>query len=246
VTTAAAIIIGDEILSGKVRDLNSAPLIDLFANLGVELQRIAYIGDEEEDIIAEVRQCADRYDVVVTSGGVGPTHDDRTVAAIARAFDVAVERHPDLEKMIHAWWRDRVTDAALRMAEIPAGSRLVFSGDGLLPLVAFRNVYIFPGIPRLFSAKIAALRHELHGTRKHLASIYLMADESTVADRVTAVDAAVPRVKIGSYPRSEGEDHRVWITLESDDPKLLDDAVDRVLEVLDDDEVVRVERAQDR
>lgn len=244
VTTAAAIIIGDEILSGKVRDANAVPLIELFAHLGVELQRIAYIGDAENDIVDEVRSCAERYDVVVTSGGVGPTHDDRTVAAIARAFHVSVERHPELEKMIHAWWRDRVTDAALRMAEIPAGSRLVFSGDGLLPLVAFRNIYIFPGIPRLFSAKIAALRNELHGTRKHLASLYLDTDESAVADRVTAVDAALPRVKIGSYPRTEGEDHRVWITLESDDLQLLNDAVDRLLEVLGEDEVVRIERPE--
>ncbi len=146
-TTAAAIIIGDEILSGKVRDANSAPLIDLFAEIGVDLQRIAFIGDEVEDIIAEVRGCSERYDAVITSGGVGPTHDDRTVPAIAKAFGVEVECHPDLEKMIRAWWGERFTEAALRMAEIPAGSRLIYSNDGLIPMVAFRNIYIFPGIP---------------------------------------------------------------------------------------------------
>ena len=93
-TTAAAIIIGDEILSGKVRDANSAPLIDLFAEIGVDLQRISYIGDAEEDIIAEVRFCAERYDAVITSGGVGPTHDDRTVAAIARPSESASSATP--------------------------------------------------------------------------------------------------------------------------------------------------------
>lgn len=241
-TTAAAIIIGDEILSGKVRDANSAPLIDLFAEIGVDLERIAYIGDAEEDIIAEVRTCAERYDAVITSGGVGPTHDDRTVAAIARAFGVGVERHPDLVRMIHAWWGERLTEAALRMADIPAGSRLVYSNDGLIPMVVFKTVYIFPGIPRLFAAKVKALRNELTGSRKHVASVYLNSDESAIADRLTAVDGASPEVKIGSYPRSEGEDHRVWITFESASPEAANAAVDRLLAVLDEADVVRVER----
>ncbi len=242
-TTAAAIIIGDEILSGKVRDANSAPLIDLFAEIGVDLQRISCIGDAEDDIIAEVRICAERYDAVITSGGVGPTHDDRTVASIAKAFGVGVERHPDLVKMIHAWWGERFTEAALRMADIPAGSRLVYSNDGLIPMVAFNNVYIFPGIPRLFAAKIAALRGEFEGSRKHLANLYLNSDESAIADRLTAVDGACPEVKIGSYPRSEGEDHRVWITFESISADAANAALDQLLEVLDEAEVVRVERS---
>jgi molybdenum cofactor synthesis domain-containing protein len=242
-TTAAGIIIGDEILSGKVRDANAAPLIALCAEVGVDLQRISYIGDTEEDIVAEVRFCAERFDAVITSGGVGPTHDDRTVASIAKAFGVGVERHPDLIKMIHAWWGERLNEAALRMADIPAGSRLVYSNDGLIPMVAINNVYIFPGIPRLFAAKVKALRGELEGSRKHLANLYLSSDESAIADRLTAVDSASPEVKIGSYPRSEGEDHRVWITFESASAEAANEAVDRLLAVLDAAEVVRVERS---
>jgi len=244
VTTAAAIIIGDEILSGKVRDANAAPLIDLCAEMGIDLQRISYISDQEEDIIAEVRHCSGKYDAVVTSGGVGPTHDDRTVNAIAQAFNVDVVLHPELEKMIRAWWGDRFTEAALRIGEVPEGSRLIYSNDGLIPLVEFKNVYIFPGIPRLFKAKIVALRDVLEGSPHYRSCLYLSPDESAVADRLTAVDAACPEVKIGSYPRSEGEDHRVWVTFESSDPAELDAAVDRMLEVLDEDEVVRIERNQ--
>ncbi len=245
-TTAAAIIIGDEILSGKVREANTAPLIDLFADIGVELRHISYIGDDEEDIIAEVRLCSERYDAVITSGGVGPTHDDRTVAAIAAAFGVGVERHPELVEMIRAWWGERFTEAALRIAEIPAGSRLIYSNDGLIPLVVFRNVYIFPGIPRLFSAKIEALRGELDGSPRRRADLYLSADESVIADRLAAVDEASPGVKIGSYPRSEGEDHRVWITMEAADEESVNAAVDRLLEVLPAGDVVRVERPGSR
>lgn len=242
-TTAAAIIIGDEILSGRVHDANGPPLIELFAEIGVDLQRIAYIGDAEEDIVAEVRLCAERFDAVITSGGVGPTHDDRTVAAISAAFGVAVERHPDLVEMIRAWWGERFTEAALRMADIPAGSRLVYSNDGLIPMVAFRNVFIFPGIPRLFAAKIPALRGELAGTPKHLANLYLNSDESVIADRLTDIDRACPNVKIGSYPRSEGEDHRVWITFEATDATAADAALEQLLEVLDEGDVVRVQRS---
>jgi len=110
-------------------------------------------------------------------------------------------------------------------------------------MVAFNNVYIFPGIPRLFAAKIVALRSELEGTKRHLANLYLNSDESAIADRLTEVDSACPDVKIGSYPRSEGEDHRVWITLESADSTAANAALDQLLEVLDKAEVVRVERS---
>jgi molybdenum cofactor synthesis domain-containing protein len=245
-TTAAAIIIGDEILSGKVRDRNAGPLIDLLAELGVDLQRIAYISDEEDDIISEVRSCSDKYDVVITSGGVGPTHDDRTVPSIAAAFGVAVEVHPDLEKMIRAWWGERFTEAALRIGQVPVGSRLLYSGDGLIPLVQFRNIFIFPGIPRLFAAKIGALKSELIGSERHRRNLHLSPDESAVADRLAEVDRSFPEVKIGSYPRSEGEDHRVWVTLEGTTASAVDAALDRLLEVLDADEVVRVERPNEK
>jgi len=144
--------------------------------------------------------------------------------------------------MIRAWWGERFTEAALRIADIPAGSRLIYSNDGLIPLVAFHNIYIFPGIPRLFAAKIEALRGELDGSPRHRADLYLSADESAIADCLAAVDEASPEVKIGSYPRSEGEDHRVWITMEAADAESVNAAVDRLLEILPADDLVRVER----
>ena len=229
VTTAAALIIGDEILSGKVRDTNTERIIELMRDLGVDLKRIVTMGDEEEEII--------------TSGGVGPTHDDRTVAAVARAFEVGVERNPDLERMIRYWWGERFTEGALRMANVPAGSKLLYSSDGNMPLVVCRNVYLLPGIPRLFAAKIAALREVLHGESHATANLYLSSDESSVATILSDVDDAFPAVKIGSYPRHEsGGDHQVWVTVEAADRADTDAAVDRLLELLPAGEVVRVER----
>jgi molybdenum cofactor synthesis domain-containing protein len=242
VTTVAALIIGDEILSGKVRDTNAGRLIELMRELGVELRRIVTMGDDEDEIAAEVRACSERYDAVITSGGVGPTHDDRTVAAVARAFGVGIERNLELERMIRSWWGDRLSDGALRMANVPEGSTLLYSADGNMPLVVCRNVYLLPGIPRLFAAKIGALRAVLQGERHASADLYLSSDESAVAHILAEVDRAFPAVKIGSYPSSGGADHQVWVTVEAVTDAEVAAAVDRLLELLPADEVVRVDR----
>jgi len=245
VTTAAAIIIGDEILSGKFRDENTPLLIDLLAELGVELQRIVVIGDDCPTIAAEVASCASRYDVVMTSGGIGPTHDDCTVRGVAAAFGLGVELHPELEAMIRGYWRGRFTPAALRMAEVPAGSRLLAGGDGLLPLIVCRNVYLFPGVPRLFSAKLPSLRRELKGTVKVLNGLYLRSDESRIAPLLDRVVAEFPEVKIGSYPRFGETEFRVWISLESVDGARVAAAVGRLLELLPPEDVVRIDRGNE-
>jgi molybdenum cofactor synthesis domain-containing protein len=243
-TTAAAIIIGDEILSGKVRDVNSPLLIDLLAELGVDLERIVVIGDDHAVIAAEVAACSAGYGVVVTSGGVGPTHDDCTVRGVADAFGVGVVRHPDIEAMIRAWWGARFTEAALRMAEVPEGAHLLDGEDSLLPLVVFKNVYLFPGVPRLFAAKLPSLRRVLSGTPKVVYGVYLNSDESRIAPLLAQVAEEQPDVKIGSYPRfGEHTDHRLWISIEAVDGNRVAAATDRLLALLKDEDIVRVERS---
>jgi molybdenum cofactor synthesis domain-containing protein len=242
VTTAAAIIIGDEILSGKVREVNLPVIVDLLHELGVELRRVVVISDAISDIEAEVRHCARTHDVVITSGGVGPTHDDRTMEGVARAFDVPLERHPEIERMIRTYWKDRLTEAALRMADAPRGSRLLYGSDGLLPLVACRNVYVLPGIPKLFAAKIKSLAKEMAGSPQVLQSLFLSADESSIAAVLWQVEREFEEVKIGSYPRLDAVDHRVWVTVEGPHQEQVEQAVARLLELLPEDQVVRVER----
>jgi molybdenum cofactor synthesis domain-containing protein len=243
-TTAAAIIIGDEILSAKVRDTNTPLLIDFMAELGVDLERIVVIGDHCKAIAAEVAACSEKYGVVITSGGVGPTHDDCTVRAVADAFGVQVVISPDIEAMIRAYWGERFTESALRMAEMPEGSRLFYGDDGLLPLVVFENVYLFPGVPRLFAAKLPSLRSELSGTPKVVHGVYLNSDESRIAPLVGQVAEECPKVKVGSYHRfGEGKDHRLWISVEGVDAEDVAAATDRLLDLLKDEEIVRVERS---
>lgn len=240
-TTAAALIIGDEILSGKVCDTNTPLLIELLRDIGVQLCRVVYLCDSVEEISAEVKACSENFDAVITSGGVGPTHDDRTVEAVAQAFGVDVVRHPDIASMIRTYWGDRFTEAALRMADMPDGARLLYTSDGLLPLVVFRNIYLLPGVPRLFAAKMRALRAELKGEPPQLRHLYLNSDESRIAPLLSQVDQEFPTVKIGSYPRFEAGDFRVWVTVEAATATDVEAAVGRLLELLPADEVVRVE-----
>jgi molybdenum cofactor synthesis domain-containing protein len=241
VTTAAALIIGDEILSGKVCDTNTPLLIELLRDIGVQLCRVVYLCDSVDEISAEVKACSENFDAVITSGGVGPTHDDRTVEAVARAFDVGVVRHPDVETMIRAYWGERFTEAALRMADMPDGARLLYTSDGLLPLVVFRNIYLLPGVPQLFAAKMRALRAELRGEPLQLRHLYLSSDESCIAPLLSQVDREYPEVKIGSYPQFEAGDHRVWVTVEAAAAADVESAVKRLLDLIPPDQVVRVE-----
>ncbi len=228
--TAAVVVIGDEILSGKVAEANLGILIPMLRQEGVELRRVAIIPDDLAAIAEEVGRCALAHDVVITSGGIGPTHDDLTVAGVARAFDLPVTRDAELERHIRHRWSERLTDAALRLADVPAGARLLPADDGLLPLVAVRNVYLLPGVPALFQRKLATLRRELGGgTPPALMTLTLAVEETAIAELLSAVAAAFPQVAIGSYPQGRA---KVWVTFEGSDPHQVAQACHRLAELL--------------
>src|SRR5438445_398149 len=152
--TAGIILIGNELLSGKVVDANAAYLCRELRALGVDVRRIVVIPDEVNQIAAEVAQFSGRFDVVFTSGGVGPTHDDVTIEGVARAFGVPVVRDARMVEVIQRFSGGNLNAARLRMAEIPEGA-LPMMGDGLVfPAVVMKNVYVLPGVPELFRQKI--------------------------------------------------------------------------------------------
>ena len=212
--TAGIAIIGDEILSGKFVEENAAFLIGELRALGVDLRRIVVIPDDKADIAQTVRDLAARFDHVFTSGGVGPTHDDVTIAAIAEAFGMSVVRHPELEARVRAYWGERLTDANLRLADIPSGAHLVYGKDQVWPVVAVENVYILPGVPGLFRRKFVDIRDRFRTEPVTIARVYIDADEGFIADDLDHVVAAHASVKIGSYPRFSEKDFKVLVTLE--------------------------------
>jgi FAD synthetase len=215
VATAGIVIIGDEILSGKFVEENAAFLIGELRALGVELRRISMIPDDLDDIAATVTDFARRFDHVFTSGGVGPTHDDLTMAGIARGFGTTVVREPELERRVRLYYGTKLVDANLRLADVPDGAELVWGKDMVWPVVAYKNVYILPGVPTLFKRKFVDIRDRFRTEPVFAARVYVDADEGAIANDLDAVVAAYPAVKIGSYPRFAEKDFRVMLTLES-------------------------------
>lgn len=216
-TTAAIAIIGDEILSGKYADENSRLAIDELRALGVRLQRIVVLPDDEEDIGATVAELSRRFDLVLTTGGVGPTHDDVTMAGIARGFGVPVVRHPALVELLRRYYGGAPTDAQLRLAEVPDGAELIELPGLEAPAVRVRNVYVFPGVPSLFRKKLRALRDRFRAAPFVVARLFLAVDETVIADRLTKVAADHPTVSIGSYPRFDQAVFELILTIEGKD-----------------------------
>lgn len=240
--TAGIILIGNEILSGKIADANAAFLCRELRALGVEVRKISVIPDEVDLIAAEVREFSEALDVVFTSGGVGPTHDDVTMEGVARAVGTRVIRHPRLIALLEAYYKGPVNEARLRLAEVPEGAELVSDGALMFPAVAVRNIYILPGVPEIFRQKFEALKERFRETPFHLASVFVAVGEGTLAEHLNALVARHPDLMVGSYPEFSNPEYKVKVTLESKDAGLVDRAVAELLAGLPTGALVRVQR----
>ena len=239
--TAGILIIGSEVLSGKVTDENSPYLVRELRDLGVDVRRILTIPDEFPVIVEAVRDMARTHDLVFTTGGVGPTHDDVTMGAIAQAFGRRIVRQPLLEAMLRQHYAAEITAAQLRMAEVPEGSRLLGEEACHLPIVACENVFVFPGVPETVRRKFARIRETFREAPYVLRRIYLRCDEGEIAaDLCGAVDR-FSAVQIGSYPILHNPDHNVLVTLESKRAEEVEEALRYLLARLPASFVVRVE-----
>jgi molybdenum cofactor synthesis domain-containing protein len=216
--TAAALVIGNELLSGKVRDANVVELARLLRRLGVDLRRVLMVPDEPELIAAEIAALARDHTFVFTSGGVGPTHDDVTVAAVAAAFGLAVGPHPELEQLLRDHYRERLTDGHLAMARAPEGARLLQAEGVRWPLTVVRNVWVLPGVPEIFRMKLAVVEAHLGADRPYISrAAYTNLDEGTLKPLLDAVVADHPDVFVGSYPTWSDPSYRTKLTFDGKD-----------------------------
>src|SRR6266511_563538 len=200
--TAGIILIGNELLSGKVADANAVYLCRELRALGVEVRRIVVIPDEIEQIAAEVSEFSRGFDVVFTSGGVGPTHDDVTIEGVARAFGVPVVRDPAMVAALEGFYGGHLNPARLRMAEIPEGAHPM-TADGLVfPAVVVNNVYVLPGVPELFRLKFEALKERFRDVPFHLASVFVSVGEGTLESKDRAYMARALEDFLGCLPPS--------------------------------------------
>jgi molybdenum cofactor synthesis domain-containing protein len=240
VTTAAIIVIGNEVLSGKVDEQNARFLIKELRALGVELRRVSMIRDDVDTIADEVRALAPQFDHVFTTGGVGSTHDDVTLEGVAKGLGVPIERSAELESLIHAHFRERVTDSVLRMADLPRGATLLGADLLVVPVVRVRNLFVLPGVPEFVRSKFEVLRPLLRDRPIALRQIDLSVGEDRIAELLREALAAVPGIEIGSYPRFDEADYKVRVTVESKESAAVDRGIDFLLARLDPSVVVRV------
>jgi len=233
--TAAILLIGDEILSGKVEDENARYLVRELRRAGVTVGRIEVVPDQLEVIAESVRRLSAGFQWVFSSGGIGPTHDDVTFAAVAAAFDRPVARDPQLEALMRRSWGQQLHVRDLRMADIPLGARLEHGPGGastVWPVVVMENVWILPGVPQIFRKKFEAVRELFRGPAIHGRAVYSAEPEGVIADVLDQVVEAFPSVAIGSYPHLEAVDYRVKITLDGRDAGAVNDATARLVERL--------------
>ena len=240
--TAGIVVIGNEILSGKVVDTNSPFLVKELRALGVDVQRITVIPDVLDEIELTVRDFHERFDFVFTSGGVGPTHDDVTIDGVARAFRRPVVREPELERRLREFYKDKINDARLKMSEVPQGSELIYGGTLAFPTILVGNVYVLPGIPEILQSKFLALRERFSGDPFHLRVVYTREGEGSIAESLNDTLRKFPELLLGSYPKIGDPEYAVKLTLESKSEDYVEQALEHLLAALPEGCVVRTER----
>jgi molybdenum cofactor synthesis domain-containing protein len=198
---AALAVIGNEILSGRTQDKNIAYLAKWLNQQGIRLHQVRVVPDETDEIVAAVNALRAKYDYLFTTGGIGPTHDDITVDAIAAAFKVPVIMHPRAEKVLREHYQDRITDARLRMARVPQGADLIENAVSAAPGIQMENVYIMAGIPSVMQGMLASLEGKLAGGAPVVSqTVSAYVAESQVADLLVQVEASFANILVGSYP----------------------------------------------
>ena len=228
--TAALLVIGEEILSGRTRDENIAYVAAYLTRVGIALREIRVVADQEEDIAAAVNDLRRRFAYVFTTGGIGPTHDDVTTDAIAKAFAVSVRLHEEAVAALRLHHGESgLTEARLRMARIPEGAELIHNAISRAPGYMIKNVVVMAGVPRIMQVMLDEVMPRLaKGRPMQARAVRVDAPEGDVAPPLAALQAAHRDVQIGSYPFFEQSRVGTYVVLRGVD----EDAVARALDAL--------------
>src|SRR5690606_13087377 len=200
--TAGLVVIGDEILSGRTKDVNIGAVADFCTDLGIDLTEVRVVSDEMDDIVAAVNALRARYTYVFTTGGIGPTHDDITADAIAKAFGVALPINAEARAMLEERWKERgieINEARLRMARIPEGASIIVNSVSAAPGFRIGNVHVMAGVPTIMRAMLESIAPTLQGGRKvHSITVRCRVGEGTIGVPLAALQEQFPDVKMGS------------------------------------------------
>ncbi len=233
--TAAMLVIGDEILSGRTRDANAHHLAGRLTAVGIDLREIRVVPDVHEVIVAALNDLRSHYVHVFTSGGIGPTHDDITADAVAAAFGVGVDVRDDARALIEEMAARRGRDVSpeqLRMARIPDGATLIVNDVSGAPGFSVGNVHVMAGVPSIFRAMVESVLPALEaGVPRESREVRFEVGESRVAAQLRELAAQMAELDFGSYPFSDGELRGTNVVVRGTDGRLLAEAVGRLEEI---------------
>lgn len=204
--TAALILIGDEILSGRTKDKNLGYIADALTGLAIELREVRVVADIEADIVDAINAVRARYDYVFTTGGIGPTHDDITADSVAKAFGVGIDYHPDAVAMLRERYGDaEINEARMRMARIPDGGELIPNSVSWAPGFKVDNVFVMAGVPKIMQSMLDVVAPKLERGKPLLSeTVPAYVGEGDLAAGLARAQDAWPDVAIGSYPFEDG------------------------------------------
>ena len=232
IVTAALIVIGDEILSGRTKDMNIGYIADHCTAIGIQLLEVRIVADDEDEIVAAVNALRAKYTYVFTTGGIGPTHDDITADSIAKAFGVGIDVDQRILDMMMPFYKKRgveLTPARLRMARLPDGAEMVENSISIAPGFMMDNVITMAGSPSVMQVMLDAVTPRLRkGRVMHSEAIDLDCPEGTVADMLADHQKAYPDVSMGSYPTIRNNRPCTQLVLRSIDADLLQQATDEL------------------
>ncbi|MBU0669455.1 MAG: competence/damage-inducible protein A [Alphaproteobacteria bacterium] len=234
--TAGLVVIGDEILSGRTHDKNIAQIASWLQVQGIRLSEVRVVPDVTQRIVTAVNALREEYDYLFTTGGIGPTHDDITVDAVAEALGVDVVIHPEARALLERYYADKpggLTEARLRMARVPEGAELIPNRMSGAPGIRLGNIHLMAGVPHITAGMLDALTGSLEGGAPLLTeTIGCWTAESEIAEALRAVEQAHPACQIGSYPFFREGRVGANFVVRSTDPQALAACVTALCEAL--------------
>lgn len=231
--TAAILVIGNEVLSGRTREANAWLAAQKLFDKGCKVGEIAVVPDQEDAIISSLNRLREQFDAVITSGGIGPTHDDITMESIAEAFGLGLIEHQYIiQMMTEHYGEDGMNDGRRRMTRVPAGAHLIRCEKTIAPGARLGNVYILAGVPYIFASQLDSILADFGDTPFARYEIDVELPESSFSNQLTDIQASYTNVEIGSYPGLCGPRPQGKICLSSQYPEQLQRAVAEVTAML--------------
>jgi molybdenum cofactor synthesis domain-containing protein len=247
--TAAIMIVGNEILSGRTQDINIQFIAERLAGRGIKLAEVRVVRDEEAAVIKAARELSKEYDYVFSTGGIGPTHDDITAECIAKAFNTVLEINAEAKRRMEEFYASRGTvmnEGRLRMARIPAGAELIDNSISAAPGFKVGNVYVMAGVPKIMQVMFLSIEQTLaQGAPMLSNTVSCSMKEGDIAIEMEGIQKQFPDVEIGSYPLMVDSGHTLNLVLRGTDEKLLKTATDKIVAMvkhLDQNPVITYQR----